>query len=492
MTEAGRPGPDHRASSGLGSLVRRGAMWSTLSQLTLRAGSVVLGIVLARLLAPEQFGVYAVALTVQAILANLSDLGLSADLIRCDDPERRAPVVAVVGLVASTALAVAMVLSSHALAAAFGTPDAAPVIALLAPTLILSGISVVPYAMLCRAFDQRRLFLVALTDFVLSAVITVALVEAGVGVLSLAIGRLGSQVVTTALQFVLAGVRPRYRAERGVAVHVLRFGIPVAGANSLSWLVLNLDNMIIARVVGPVALGFYVLAFNISNWPMSVIGQVTRAVALPAFARTAHGEKDTNMAFAAALSGSLALAAGTGLALLAGPVVHVLYGGKWAAATPVLAALGLFGAVRVLFDLSASYLMARGRSGLTLAVQVWWLVTLVPAIWLGATRRGIEGAAWAHVVVAILLILPAYIVAVGRAGADLRALGRSLLVATGLVLPTVPAMWLLARLVEGDLARLLVAGGVGAGLFLACFGLWLRRGGRREQEIAAPVAVGAP
>ncbi len=61
-------------------------------------GGLVVGIVLARLLAPEQFGVYAVALTVQSILITVADLGLSADLIRSDEPERIAPTVATLGL----------------------------------------------------------------------------------------------------------------------------------------------------------------------------------------------------------------------------------------------------------------------------------------------------------------------------------------------------------------------------------------------------------
>ena len=75
----------------LGGQVRRGLAWSTVSNLMLRAGSLAVGIVLARLLTPSEFGVFAVALTVQAVLITLADLGLSADLIRTDDPAARAP-----------------------------------------------------------------------------------------------------------------------------------------------------------------------------------------------------------------------------------------------------------------------------------------------------------------------------------------------------------------------------------------------------------------
>ena len=86
-------------AAGLTQQIRRGLAWSSLNNLVLRAGSFLVGIVLARLLTPEQFGVYAIALTVQAVLMTLADLGLSADLVRSDDPERRAPSVGLLGLV---------------------------------------------------------------------------------------------------------------------------------------------------------------------------------------------------------------------------------------------------------------------------------------------------------------------------------------------------------------------------------------------------------
>jgi hypothetical protein len=82
----------------LNGLVRRGLAWSAASNLILRFGSLAVGIVLARLLTPEQFGVYAVALTVQAVLITFADLGLSAGLVVSDDPDREVPTVAALGL----------------------------------------------------------------------------------------------------------------------------------------------------------------------------------------------------------------------------------------------------------------------------------------------------------------------------------------------------------------------------------------------------------
>lgn len=476
--QRGTSKPDsEEARRGLRSLVVVGAAWSALSQVTVRAGSVLVGIVLARLFVPAEFGVYAVGLTVQAILANLADLGLSADLIRSSDPERRAPVVATLALTASSAIALIMMITSQAFADALGSPDAALVITLLAPTLVLSGLTVVPFAMLTRNFDQKRLFAVALTDLVVSSVVTIVLVQEGVGVVALALGRLLSQTVTAVLQFLLTRRRPHFGMDRSILGDVLRFGLPVAAANSISWLVLNVDNVVVARMLGPTALGFYVLAFNMSNWPMNSIGQVARSVALPAFTRVRPraGVRDRSLGSGVAVSWALGLLGGGLIALLAGPAVHLLYGSRWASAAPVAAALGLFGALRVVFDMFATYLLARGRAALALWTQIWWLVVLVPGLLVGARVGGVQGAGWAHLVVAGGLILPGYLIAVRWAGADVGGIGRALAVPVLAGLPAAALVVVVLSRLDSDLPRLLAAGSVGGFAFLALLGGWIWR-----------------
>ena len=202
----------------------------------------------------------------------------------------------------------------------------------------------------------------------------------------------------------------------------MAFGIPVATANLLSWSLLNIDNIVIARMLGTTALGYYVLAFNISNWPMSAIGQVVRSIALPAFAQSLGGHDRQTLARALALAWAASLPVGALLAVLSFQLITLVYGGRWAPSAPVLAALGLFGAIRVVFDLCVAYLLSRGASAAVLRVQAAWFVSLVPTTIAGAYWFGIVGAAWAHVVVAAAVILPSYLWVVRRQDADFRAI----------------------------------------------------------------------
>jgi len=462
-------------TDGIAADVRRGLLWSSLNSLALRLGSLVVGIVLARLLAPADFGVYAIALTVQSVLVTLVDLGMSAYLVRAKDPERDGPTVASLSLANGVVLAAAMTVTAGPVARLMGAPDASGVIAVLSWTLVLSSAGVVPYAALQRDFQQRRLFGTSVVDFATSTSVTVALILLGMGPMALAIGRVAAQSAATTAQFLLARMRPQFAADRRIARRALAFGIPLGTANLLSWALLNIDNVAIARVAGTTALGLYVLAFNISSWPMSAIGQAVRSVSLAGFSRTTRDGSEGGFATALSLTWAAALVAGVLLAALAQPLVALLYGARWSPAATVLGALGLFGALRVVLDLMATYLMARGAARSVLYVQIVWFLALIPAVVLATHWKGIAGAGWSHVAVAALVVLPAYAVALARAGTPVRTVVRAMWLPTVAAVPT----WWVAHTVAGQAQRPLLAlaiGGLaGAATYLAVCHRWLRR-----------------
>src|SRR4051794_16446566 len=446
---------------GLARNVRRGLAWSTANSMLLRMGNLVVGVVLARLLAPEDFGVFAVAMTVQVVLMTLVDLGLSSDLVRASDPDRRAPTVATLSLISGVFLALVMTLTSGQAAVLMNAPKAGSAIAVMSVTLVVAGGGIVPYARLVRGFEQRKLFGCSVIDFVVGTSTTIGLVALGMGPMALAIGRVVAQTAAAALQFVLTGLRPRYGFDRAIARSALIFGVPLAAANLLSWALLNVDNVVIARAAGVEALGLYVLAFNISSWPMNTIGQAVRSVSLAGFSRASRNAEDGGLLTALALTWAAALPVGVLLAALARPLVILLYGERWVSSAHVLAALGFFGASRVALDLFATFLIARGATRPVLYIQILWFVALIPAVAAGAHWMGLAGAGWAHVAVSALLILPAYAIA-------LRSIGiRSVELVKAMWLPAVaalPAWWLAhtaAAQIHTPILALLAGGGLG-------------------------------
>lgn len=457
----------------LGARAARGVAWSGASSIVLRLGSVTVGIILAHLLTPEEFGVYAVAMTVQTILMTIADLGLSADLVRSDEPERIASTVASLGLASSTLITVLTVASSSALAGLLGSPAAAPAIVVLSFTLLLAGVSLVPYSMMLRRFQQRELFIIGVADFVVSTTVTLALVTSGFGVMGLAIGRVAAQIVASTMQFMYARVRPRFAIDRTVVRPVLAFGIPIAAANLLAWALISIDNIVLARVAGATALGIYVIAFNVSSWPMSALSQSVRAISLPYFSRTKDSAE--GLSRVVAVGWAAALPAGAVLAVLSAPLIGVVYGQKWLAAAPVLTALGIFGSLRVVFDIFTAFLYAKGQSRSVLWVQIVWLITLTAGMMVATRVFGIVGAGWVHVLVASLIVLPGYLVALRKSGLRIRKVLRRSWWPTVATIPTAGSAWAASRILDSALAQLVVGGFVAVGVYALTMRPWIMR-----------------
>lgn len=468
-------GRNMSSTATLRARVGAGLAWSTVNSLVLRVGNFLVGIFLARILAPEQFGVFAVALTVQAVLMTLADLGMSTDLIRSDNPGTKAPTVATLAAASGIVLTAAMAVSAQGLADLLGSSAAGPVIAVMSFSLLLASVGVVPYATLQRNFAQKRLFIIAVIEFFVGTALTITLLLAGLGVMGLAVARLASQSLTLVLQFVMTGQKPRFGFDVSMAPEILRFGVPVAGANMLSWALLNIDNVVISRLAGPVALGFYVLAFNVSNWPMSALGQVVRSVSVPAFARLSGGEKDGSLAAVTGPVWAVSLLAGMMLAVLAKPVVEVLYGEEWVPAAAILVWLGLFGAFRTLFDLAASYLLARGAAQATFFVQLAWIAALIPAVLVGMNLGGTAGVAAAHLAATVAIVVPAYAVALCRSGASIRGIASQLWPPMLAAVPATAAALGAMSLIPSPLGSLVLGGATGTAVYALLLAMWFCR-----------------
>jgi PST family polysaccharide transporter len=110
------------------------------------------------------------------------------------------------------------------------------------------------------------------------------------------------------------------------------------------------------------------------------------------------------------------------LGVLAKPVIVTVYGDAWAAAAAALSFLAVLGLLRVGYELAYDCLAAAARQRDLLAVQGWWLAALIPVLIVAAHWRGIQGVGIGHVLVASVLVAPAFAWALQRAGIPARLL----------------------------------------------------------------------
>lgn len=396
------------APADLGARARTGMAWSLLNSASLRVLNVIAGLAIARVVTPDEFGAFTAALLVMTIVLSMNEIGLSVAIVRWKDGvERVAPTAVTVSLAASCFWFALMFLGAPQIAALLGAPQAADAIRVLAFSVLLDGVSTIPSSLLMRAFLQRRRTVAQLVGFLVGSPLGIVL-ALQYGAVGLAAGIVVSNLVATAIILRLTPSLPRPGWDREAAVRLVRVGLPPALTSMLLLAIVNVDSVVVSRVLGVGALGFYALAFNVANWPWNLLSISIRQVSLPAFSRLADDREGLQSAFghSIALAGGLAVLGGVLLAALATPLVGVLYGEKWLPAVVALQWLALLGALRVVLDLCYDLLVAVGRAGALVRVQLTWLAALAVALPSGAHLGGIEGVAIAQGIVAVALVLP--------------------------------------------------------------------------------------
>ncbi len=271
--------------------------------------------------------------------------------------------------------------------------------------------------------------LVNLSNFVVSTGVTVWLAFAGQGAMSFAWGSLAGCTVALIVATVAAPmfVLPGWNTAQ--ARQLLQFGLPLAGASLLTLGVFNVDSAIVGATLGAAMLGLYQLAFNIASWPVSSISQAVQRVSFAGFSRVADSGKGMTEAFSRALGLLMALTvpACVLLATTAAPLIRTVYGERWVPAAHALSLLAMLGLLRVAYGLFYDCMAAVGRRNTLMAIQGVWLVTLIPVLLVGARLRGITGVAAGHVVVAAVIVGPAFLWALSRAGIAVGSMAKACL-----------------------------------------------------------------
>ncbi|MEJ1921991.1 oligosaccharide flippase family protein [Microbacterium sp. KHB019] len=440
---------------------RRALSWSFANAALGKLGGLLIGIIIARVLGPDEFGTYAIAMVALLAVLSFNELGVSLAIVRWqEDPRRIAPTVTTISVGASLIVFAVGWMLAPLFASTMGDPTATPVVQLMLLCVPLNGLVATAAAVMQREYQQGKRTIADQVNAWLGAGLSVALAIAGVGAMSLAIGRVVASVVFAVMLLAFSSVPLRFGWDRQYVRPLLAFGLPLAGASIVVFAVGYADQLVVGAVLGAQALGFYLLAFNLASWPVSMLSQPVRAVAPAAFARIQEDgvRMDLNFRAASRVLMAVALPVCAFLAAAAVPVITFVYGAAWAPAALALQWLALHGGIRIAFELAYDFLAVKRRSVTLMVIQGVWLALLLPAVIVGAHLGGIGGVAIAQVAVALVVLVGGYGWALRRGGVRIGALARTLLVPVSAGILAWAGGALLSDLITADFFAALAAG----------------------------------
>ena len=204
--------------------------WGLLNTVISRLGTLGIGIVLARVLGPESFGTFAVAMVALMAVLSFNELGVSLAIVRWpEDPARIVPTVNTISVVGSTLFCTAAILAAPVFTTAMGDPGATDVVRILILSVFVSGIVASPAALLQRDFREKERLGIDQANVWIGAVLSVVLALAGMGAMALAVGRLAGSLVSGVMFLVASPLPYRFGLDRSLLGPLLRFGLPLAG-----------------------------------------------------------------------------------------------------------------------------------------------------------------------------------------------------------------------------------------------------------------------
>lgn len=394
--------------SNLRGLVMRGGLAKAASraiQFGLRVAGVV---VMARLIAPGDYGLYVMATSFTMLVSMFDDAGLSkATVQRPDISHEQISVLFWINAGWGALLFLLVVGASPALAWFYGEPRLARVMALMGVPLLLSGLSVQHEALLVRQMRFMTLESIALGAQIAGAVVMYTMAWLGAGYWALAMNIVVIHLVDAALFWRFSGWLPG-PPRRGTGVRrMLAFGGHLSGYQFVNYFNRNLDNILLGLYWGPQALGFYSKAYGLLKQPLSQIGTPSSSVIVPALSRLQDDPERYRAYFTKAMSAVLfaAMPMVVFTCFETRELILLLLGPRWLEVVPLFKALAPAALLGVVQVFTGWLYQSLGRADRMFKAGTAMLGVLIVAFCAGLPWGGL-GVAAAYSAANLLIVIP--------------------------------------------------------------------------------------
>lgn len=389
--------------------VIRGGFWAFAARIVSRAFSFLRLIVLARLLIPEDFGLMGVALLSLSTLETFSETGFNQALIQKQPlSQKDLDTSWTISVIRGLVLFLVLFFAAPFLALFFSSPQAESVVRLIAFGLLFNGLVNSGIIFFQKEIDFKKQFYYQFSGDLVDLLVAIGLALWWGSVWALVFGFLAGSLTRLVFSYLIHSYRPSFRIDKQRAKELFQFGKWIFVANLIVFFLTQGDDAFVGKFLGITALGFYQLAFRLSNLPATEITHVISQVTFPAYSKLQKNINQFRQAYLRTLSlvSLIAFPLAIGLFILAPEIVKLLLGEKWLPIIPVLRVLSLFGIIRAITGVGGSVILAAGKPQLITYVTSIQLAIMAILIYPFARRWDIFGVGLVVFLVS-LISLPA-------------------------------------------------------------------------------------
>lgn len=385
--------------------------WTALSALLVTSTQLVQVVVLARLLAPEDFGLMAITSSFIAVLALFADFGLSRAIIHFDNIPREAlSSLYWVNLGIGILLMIALASTAPAIATLFKSPDLTPVLQAVSLIFPLTTLGQQFRVIAEKELQFKALAVNEISAAILGLSLAIAVALNGGGVFALVTGVLATATISSVLAWLRLshGYRPHMILRLEMVKPYLRFGGYLTGEAAASTLQRQADIFIGGLISSPTAMGLFSLPRDICLRAALIINPILTRVGFPVMSRVQHDRDKIKSIYLQTLrmAASVNFPIYMAFALFSEEIVILLFGEQWQASAKFLLIFAAFGLVRSTSNPVGSLLYAVGQA----KRAFWWnialLLLLPPLFFIGGSLNGLTGLAVTMLIAHVAIVLP--------------------------------------------------------------------------------------
>jgi|WetSurMetagenome_2_1015567.scaffolds.fasta_scaffold16560_4 teichuronic acid exporter len=383
-------------------------VWNSIGNFTTLGIEFVIGIILARLLAPQEFGLMATIMIVINISQIFINSGFSQAIVRkptCTQDDYSTAFY--FNLAAGTFLFGILLITAGPISRFFSNPELKPLIQVLGTVLIIGSLSLIQQAKLTRKIDFKLQSKVTITASVISGLIAIVLAVKGFGVWSLVVKTLANQCLTTVMLWFLNPWKPDLIFNMESFRELFGFGSKLLISGIIGSVLSNLYYLVIAKYYTPADLGYYSRAELFKNLPSQNATSVITSVSYPVLAKV-QGDRERFR------EGSRKIITTTffimsilmfGMAAVSDSLILTLVGEQWKQSVIYLQLLCFVGLMHPLTSININLLNVIGRSDLYMKLQLIMQSLSIPVMVTGIFFgiRIMIFAMWANYLISFII-----------------------------------------------------------------------------------------
>jgi O-antigen/teichoic acid export membrane protein len=343
----------------------KGLGWAFFTSVSSQACQVLTTLVVAQLLDPRDFGVFALASIIVNALDIVSTVGFAQALVyRQGDTERISSTAFFMTVGVGLSLFSVLFVTAPWIAGIFAAPAVIGPIRAMAPLLIITGATAVPAAIMDKHLEFKKKAMSEVPGALASAVVAISLAAAGMRIWSLVFGAIVMTTVDVAITWRICSWRPKLLFSWEDARGIANYGVHLLAGIFAAFLFQQMGKAGVGKWLGMTALGYYSMAFSICNLPANNLAAVVNRVMFPTYAKVESPEevREIYIRMLKHLS-VIVFPLMAGLALISEPVIRIMYP-KWVGAVPIFHVLVFYGLARSIGATADAVFMATNRTGL--------------------------------------------------------------------------------------------------------------------------------